>query len=1124
MTKRLLASLLFASLYLAAQTNSGTILGTVRDAQEAVLVGAAVTVTNVATGVSKTTPVTQTGQYTVPFLVPGPYSVTAEAPGFKKSTRTGITLRVADQLVIDMKLEVGAVAEQVTVNATAPILESASVTLGQVIETRRIVDLPLNGRDPLSLAQLAPGVAPNFSPLTAAQGGNIPSINGANFSTSAVTIDGATDVNPRATTELLIFTPNVDSVAEFKVETNSMSAEYGRTNGGSISLVTKSGTNQPHGTAYWFVRNSVFDANDFFSNRAGLPLGALRRNQLGATFGGPLEIPKVYNGKDKTFFFVDYEAFRERVAAPTSMTVPTAAQRIGDFSKTVNAAGQLVTIYDPFSTPTVNGAIVRTPFADNIIPQNRIDKVAANIVKFYPLPITNAINGNLPLNPTIPNTNNTFNLRLDQYAGAHHLYLRASYQQPEIGQAYYWGNIGTPTNPPLEQRRRSGALQDVYTISPSLILNMNYAILYMYGHRTAWSDGYDITQLGFPANYRDGQEVRAIPVTSITNFTGIGNGAQNYSTQMSHTFEASITKLFSRHRLKAGGDYRAYYNNQLQNSSAEGTLSFTPTFTQGANPNQASATAGNSMATFLLGLAGGSIINQPANSFRSAYESLFAQDDITLTRNLTMFVGMRWEVYQPRTERFDRMSVLDLSQPSPIAGQAPGLNLKGVMLFRGSDHRRLIDTQAKNFGPRIGLAWRAPGNMVVRAAYGIFYGLSSADATLTTAFADGFSATTSIVSSLDGVNPFVTLSNPYPNGINPPLSKGQLTPSLGIGQSTNSALLSLATPYLQQWNFTVQKSLSSTILLEAAYVANKGTRVSVNNMQLNTLTAAQMALGTATQQLVPNPFFGVIKDPTSALSGPQVARRVTMLPYPQYTGVASESPSLGNSIYHSLQARMEKRFAHGFTLLASYTLGKNLTNATGASIQDPNNLKAERGLANFDVSQRLVFSGVLELPVGRGKHLGTNWQKPVDLILGGWQFNAIAAFQKGLPLALSSTGAARPNEVHPLQPIEGPMQSRLGQYFDTTAFAIPAAFTYGNAPPTIPDLRSPGINNFDLSLFKNFRIVERLTAQLRFEAFNAFNRVQFGSPGLQNGTASFGIITSQLNTPRKLQIAMKLIF
>jgi hypothetical protein len=374
------------------------------------------------------------------------------------------------------------------------------------------------------------------------------------------------------------------------------------------------------------------------------------------------------------------------------------------------------------------------------------------------------------------------------------------------------------------------------------------------------------------------------------------------------------------------------------------------------------------------------------------------------------------------------------------------------------------------------------------------------------------------------VSAIETLSNPYPNGINPPLSRSQLTPSLNIGQTSNSALLSLAIPSLQNWNFTLQRVLGHSLLLEAAYVGNKGSHVSVASLNLDNLSASNYALGTYTQQLVPNPFYGVITDPTSQISLPTVSRRQLLLPYPQYLQVSSESPSLGSSIYHSMQAKVQKRFSNGFSLLASYTLGKNITNATGAGVVDPNNLRAERSLAEWDVAQRLVLSGLFEFPFGRGKRVGSKWNGATDAVLGGWQANFVTSFQGGMPLNLTSTAGGRPNRIRPVQQLTGSIASRVNDYFDTSAFAIPAAFTYGNAPATEPDVRGPGIDNTDVSLLKYFRVTERIKAQLRFEGFNVFNRVQFANPAIQDGTTSFGVITAQQNQPRKLQVAVKVIF
>lgn len=1111
-----------------AQSASGTILGTIRDSQEAAIPGAHVTVTNVASNTTRSFTTDQTGQYAVPYLLPGQYSVSVEAQGFRKATRTGLTLRVDDRLSIDFQMEVGSLAEQVTVNAEATLLETTSNTLGQVVENRRIVDLPLNGREPFSLAQLSPGVLPvprGQAPMHL--GGSIPSINGASNGASEVLIDGATDTVPRNTIYMLIHTPSVDAVEEFKVETNSLSAEYGRFNGGVISLVTKSGTNTPHGTVYWFHRNSEFDANDFFQNRNGIALGALRRHQAGFTLGGPVYIPKLYNGRNRTFFFTDYEGFREAALNPSTFTVPTALERSGDFSQTVNAQGARVVIYDPMSV--VGGA--RTPFANNVIPSNRISPVAAKLMNFYPLPNNNRVSNNLAIGASRKNTTDTWDTRFDHnFSTAHRILTRLSLQNPRTGEPNYFENVGNPTNPPLVQRRRSATIQTTHTLSPTLILNLHYGLSHMFGTRQAWSDGYDITQLGFPANFRDAQQVRALPVISVGGFAGLGNGAQNYSTQTGNTFQATATKIRGGHSLKFGFDYRAYYNNQLQNSLAEGSLSFGANFTQGPNPNQASATAGSGLATFLLGYPGGTLRIQPATAYRGSYTSAFAQDDWRISSRLTLNLGLRYEIAWPRTERFDRITVFDPNLPSPIASKVPGLNLRGAMTYRGDGNRRLTEADKNNFGPRVGLAWQPLRNTTVRTGYGIFYGLSPTDASLSGTYADGFTANTSIISSIDGTTPISSLSNPYPSGITLPAQKSALGPDLFLGQSISSLILNFATPYFQQWNFSIQQGLGRSWLVQAAYAGGKGTRLSMPAMNINQLTADQMALGAVNQQLVPNPFYGVITDPTSTLSLPTIQRGVLLRPYPQYTGVTADYPSLGSSIYHSLQMKVEKRLSQGFTVLAALTAAKSIDDASTdqygpvTGIMDVTNLKRERSISPQDVSKRLVVSGVWELPIGRGRLLGTGWSKMVDTVLGGWQFNAIASFQSGLPLVMSSIGGTRPNRVATGTTPSGRIQDRLDRAFDITAFAVPPAFTYGNSSRTAPDLRWHGMNNFDLSLFKNWQLIERVKAQFRVEAFNAFNRTQFNAPGTSIGSTAAGVISAQYNVPRQLQLALKIIF
>lgn len=1118
-----------------SQSSTGTIQGRVLDASGAAVPDVRIVVTNQATNVSRTSQTNELGLYTAPFLQPGTYSVHAERDGFKRATRNGVLLQVSDQLTVDITLEVGGTVEQVTVEGAAPLVNTANPSLGQVIENRRIVDLPLNGREPFSLAGLAPGVLPPPTTGLVHLGGSIPSINGAANFTSEVNIDGMPNTTPRNSgrNSFLIYTPSVDAVAEFKVETNALSAEFGRFNGGVVSVVTKSGSNEFHGTLYEFHRNSAMDANSFFNNRAGIPLGALRRNQFGVTAGGPVLIPHLYNGRNRTFFFGDYEGFRESQLATSSSTVPTALQKRGNFSETTTAAGAPIIIYDPATTQIQGNVAARLPFAGNILPASRMNPVALRLAEYYPLPSNTRLVGNLDQSASRSNRTDSGDARLDHnWTDMNRMFFRLSIQNPYVGEPNFFGNIGNPSNPPLTQYRRSFTLQDTHTFSPTLILNLNYGLSHMFGTRRDWSDGFDVTSIGLAANYRDAQQVRALPVVGISGMTGVGNGVRNYSTQLNHTAQGSLTKIAGAHSIKGGIDWRVYYINQLQNTRASGNLNFSQAFTQGPNAFQATANGGFGFATYLLGLPTGTIASQPAVATKNSYLAYFVQDDWRITRKLTLNLGLRYEVNYPRTERYDRMSFFDLNAASPIAGRVPGYaNLRGAMLFRSPSDRALTAADTNNFAPRVGFAYALRPTTTVRGGYGIFYGLSATDASGPSGgFTDGFTGVTDIVSTLDGVTPIINLSNPYPNGTNPPLSRDQLTPTVQLGQTHQSAAISLVTPYFQNWNLSVQQALRSDLVIEAAYAANKGTKTSQGSVNLNSLTADQRLLGAVNNQLVPNPFVGVITDPTSPLSQPTVTRGQLLRPSPQYLDFFAVFPAIGNSIYHSFQLRVEKRFSHGFTLLGALTVAKAIddTNqdAVGPStgIQDPTNLRAERSLSPQDVSRRLVLSGVWELPFGRKHAFGGSWPRALDMIAGGWQVNGIASFQSGYPLVMSSTGAARPNRVTTGTPVTGPIQQNLTRAFDTSAFAVPAAFTYGNSSRTAPDIRTHGMNNFDLSLFKYFDIIEKIRAQLRFESFNAFNRVMFSSPGTQAGTPGFGVITGQANTPRQLQVALKIIF
>jgi outer membrane receptor protein involved in Fe transport len=1124
--------LLLTAATLAGQVRTGVIQGSVRDAQDAIIPGANITVRNQQTNVSRTFVTNEIGVYVIPLLDPGEYAVTAEASGFKKTVREGIVLQVADQLVVDLQLHVGGVAEVVTVEASVPLLNAGDNTLGQVVENRRILDLPLDGRDVFSLSELAPGVLPNPPAAWVHQGGSIASIGGASNFTSEVTVDGMPNTAPaqRSQNSYLIYTPTVDKVEQFRVQTNGLSAEYGRSNGGVVSVVSKTGTNSFHGTLYEFHRNSFLDANAFFNNLAGIPLGSLVRNQFGGTLGGPVTIPRLYRGKDRTFFFFSYEAFRGSVLSESNFTVPTVLERSGDFSRTVNNQGAQIRIYDPLTLTSNAGTFVRSPFPNNVIPRERLSAASTRLAAYYPAPTNSNLVGNLRMSAGRKLVTDTYDGRIDHnFSDRNRLFVRYSSQVPVVGEPDWFRNVASPGGNPLTQRRKSGTIQDTYTINPTLMVNLSYGLAFMSGLRSDRSLGTNITELGFPAYLQKAQSDPVIPQIAISGLSSLATSFVNFSDVGNHTFLGSVVKIKGSHTLKAGLDYRAYYVNIANRTNGKGNFSFGANFTQGPNANQASASAGHALATFLLGIPSSGRIGQPVTlAEKSSYWAGYLQDDWKVGRRVTLNLGIRYDLPVPRTERYDRMVVFDAQATSPIASRVPGWNLRGAMAPRTPDNRKPAPADSNNFAPRLGLAWRVAPSLVVRAGYGIFYGLPPTDATSDTGLNDAFFEWTDLVASRDGVTPIARVEDPFPSGIRAPVANSEINSLTRIGRAHNSGVISMATPYFQQGNFSIQRGLRGDVLLEIAYAVNKGSKTTINSIGMNTLRDEQTRLGTVNQQLVPNPFFGVITDSTSPLSLATVARGQLLLPFPQYQAISAIASSIGSMTYHSMLAKLEKRFSHGFTALVSYTNAKNIGDGSQGQVgpnnfgvSDPYNLRLERSLDSQDVSQRLVISGVLELPIGRGRRLGANWSRPVDALLGGWQVNGIASFQKGLPLLFTT----RPNRAAAGEDLSGrSAQSRISRWFDTSVFTVPAAFTRGNMSRTAPDLRTHGINNFDLSMFKTFKPLDKLQVQLRLESFNAFNRVQFGPPGTTIGTTSFGVITTQYNRPRQTQLAAKLIF
>ena len=1158
MKRTILLTPLVLLTFLSATTLWGQLItasveGIVLDPAGAAVPNAKIRAVNTSTNLEVRTATAGDGRYSLPSLPPGgPYTLRVEATGFSTEERTGITLEVNQAVRFDFKLIVGAVTETVQVTGGAPLIETSSASLGQVVSAASIVNLPLNQRNAYSLVFLAPGVEGDVS--FTYNSANF-SINGGRPGSTDILVDGIPSspglANP---IEGIAVFPSVDAVQEFKVQTNMYSAEFGRSGSGIVNLIYKSGTNQFHGSAYEFLRNSDLDANNFYANRSGTPLPSFKRSQFGASLGGPVDIPKVYQGKNKTFFFFDYEGLRQGSATTLQTTVPTAAQRIGDFSHTLNSTGQLVTIFDPGTTVAQGTGYVRTPFAGNVVPANRIDPVAKNIVNYYPLPNQpglpfSAVNNYYVATTTVENTN-SIDFKVDENLNERNRffarYSRLGLNQPsplELPSA-----IRVAQNAPDNQAQtnNSAAIDYTFTLSPTDLLEFRYGFARIKLAYTSISLGFNPTQLGFPSSIAANADHLVFPGIAAANYYSLGNpqqGDTRFPGFESHILAVSNTRILGPHTLRFGWEGRLLRSNDTESGSSTGTFSFAAGATQGPNPNAASTTAGNSIATLLLGGGSGSmLIDSKDGATQSRYFAAFIQDDWKVSRKLTLNMGLRYDLDIPRTERYNRMETFDTAIPSPLAAATGIALLRGGTVFVGvgGSSRRQFEPQYKNFDPRFGFAYQADANTVFRGGFGIFFApsLRVANATIGN---EGFSASTDYNSSPNGLTQSLFLSNPFPNGFNKPAgnSQGLLT---GIGSSFENPLTGDNTvPYMENWDFDIQRQLPGGILIDVAYVGSRGVHLNKsgeNQLNIDQLTPAAIALGTRLQQSVANPFYGIIT--TGPESTATIPLYYLLAPFPQFTAVQASYPTGGYSSYNALQLKVEKRMSHGLTTLLSFTGQKMIDDFSQISsvgnqaggIQNIYDDQQQRSVSSNDRSRRLVISGTYELPFGRGKALGKNWNRAVDAAIGGWQVNGIFTYQTGFPLAVTAanncTGCGintlRPNNNGQSAELSGPVSQRLNQYFNTSVFSQPAAFTFGSTGRTLPDVRAPSSENIDFSLFKNFKPVERLTAELRAEAYNLLNQVVFGAPGVGINSNTFGIISSQANGARTIQFGLKLLF
>ena len=1144
-----------------AQTNTGTVTGRVIDASGGAVPDAAVTLTNSGTQLALPTKTDSEGNYSFVAIRPGPYRVQVEKPGFQKFA-TQFELAVDQTARVDVSLPVGQVTNSVEVTERPVLVESETSSLGQVISSKQVADLPLNGRNPFALAALTPGVVPLGSfgvglnaTRSAAQmaGANNFMANGGIAGSNEVLLDGVPITVCCQGQPAII--PSVDVTQEFKVQTNVSSAEFGRTSGGILNIITKSGTNDLHGSGYEFFGNDQLNAANFFVNRAGKPpipgrddfRTPLRYNQYGFTLGGPVTIPKLYSGKDKTFFFGGYEATKVRQYNYMTSVVPPTSIRSGDLSAAPNA------VYDPLSTipDAANpGQYIRTRFQNNQIPISRISPIAVKYLNLFPQDVRNSFADNYDFIQRLTSDDSQGNIRVDHnFSDADRLFARWSTSDD----TYVGGDwVNGITGYTQLISAKTFVLDNVRVLSPTSVVNLRYGFALQRNQFIPASVGTDPTSVGFPASYSAQALVKAVPVLNIGGYRSIGADSLRNWSRYAHAVSATMTWIHSSHTVNYGWDGRLYRDNESTLDGGAGSFTYDSTFTNGPNPRASVPAAQgpyDSFAAFLLGTpTSGSITYNDSWARQHYYHGFFLQDDWRVTSKLTLNLGVRLDIETGFTERYNRQAWFDPNLTSPLA-QSTGLPLKGGAVFSGVNGapRGLWNTDWNNFAPRVGLAYALNPKTVIRGGYGIFFlptsqrGYGSNN--------PGFQVSTPFLATVDGVTPVGSISNPFPNGTIPLAGA-----SNGASTLTGSSIAGLYyyTPmsYTQQWNFGIERELPSRVLLKASYAGNHSVKLPLN-FNPNTLQPQYYgAIGDQARvaqltQLVANPFYQLIK--TGPLASAQVQQQVLLRAFPEFTSVAGQYLGQANAVYDALQVSVQKSYTRGLTMLLSYTFSKNIGDANNLTtgfldvgtpgFQNDWNRKLERSVVATDIPQRLVWSANYELPFGKGRSFGTHLNPVLDALAGGWQLNGILTTQSGFPLQFNDAGTqtfagSRPSFTSSGGDAftGGGIESRLGGasggpgYLNASAFRLPLSFELGNVPRLTAQLRAPSKTNLDISVMKYFQIHERLNLQLRAEAFNALNQVVFNGPNTTVGSASFGIITSQANSPRNLQLAMKLLW
>jgi hypothetical protein len=1121
-----------------------TVSGRVTDAHGAMVPGVAIRATQKETGAKSETVSGSDGQYVLPFLTPGMYEVSAELAGFKRYVRQGLQVATDQRMTLDINLEVGQAAESVTVTADASMLEASTASVGQVITSRQIENMPMAGRTPLVLAQLSYGVIPTSDPKFYRPFDNAGpsdfSIGGTPGRSNDLLLDGAPNTTGN---NRVAYNPPVDAVAEMKVETFPTDAAYGHSGGGTVNVVMRGGTNSFHGSLYEYNQVSRLAATPFFTNLAGLKKQVTRFNQYGGTIGGPVLIPKLFNGRDKVLFFFGYEGIKDSIPNPSTHTVPTAAERGGDFSQLLRL-GANYRIYDPLTGVAEGGRIRREPFPNNIIPVSRLNPIALKYLQFYPA--ANQAGQPDGGDNFLSNTDGEINKfvgylgRMDlNFSARHKIFMNARHNDRLGSKGNFVGKSPLDMTAILGLNRTNwGALvDDVYTFSPTLVLNTRVNWTRFEEPRPNFSTGFDMTTLGFPAALLAASPKATLPAIIPDRFNPIGDAGGVELPYDSFQIFSSLTKVAGKQTLKAGMDLRWMRESGIDFGYASGSYAFSTNWTRGPLDNSPGAPLGQDFAAFLLGMPTGGGFDM--NSFRTnqaGYYAFFLQDDFRVKPNLILNMGLRYERDLPTTERFNRsvngFDTLTLNPVSVAASAAYAANpipeipvgqfrAPGGLLFANSSNRRIYDTHANYFDPRFGFAW-TPGVLgnktVIRGGAGVFiFPLGTMGVNQI-----GFSQNTALVATQDGyLTPSATLSNPFPNGIQKPTGSSlALATFLGKGVAFyNPHPLN---PYSIRWNVDVQRQLTNNLVVEAGYTGNHAVHLAVNRelnfiprQYLSTLPVRDQAVIDRLSTNVTNPFSGLI--PGTNLNGRTTTRGQLLLPFPEFTSVSMQGNNDGSSYFHEFSARLEQRFSSGLSLLANYQFSKLIEKRSRLNQSDP---YLEKRVASEDRPQRLVVSGSYDLPFGKGKPIANSGGALLDRMVSGWVINGIYTVQPGPPIDWG-------NLIYYGGDLELDTRN-IDRSFNTSRFNTSSLQQLASNIRTFPtrfgSLRGDGVNNLDASVIKNIPVRESVRLQFRFEAFNALNRAEFDLPNRNAVSSSFGRTQAQSNLPRRIQMALRLVW